>query len=159
LPKSFAGVASASPQANPNTGPAMNDLAAFDQRVIDRMARMQGRMEQMFRDAFPNDLTSGFNSLRLGSAVNVQDQNDRYIARFYLPDNDLKNVNVQLENDQLRLTASETERHDEKGATRMQSGSYEQVVTLPGPVKQKGTKVERKNGTIVVTVPKAGSVS
>ncbi len=34
-----------------------------------------------------------------------------------------------------------------------ESGQYEQLVTLPGPVKEKGMKVVRKNGTIVVTLP------
>jgi HSP20 family molecular chaperone IbpA len=37
----------------------------------------------------------------------------------------------------------------------IQSGSYEQLLTLPGPVKKNGMKVERQNGTIVVTLPKA----
>jgi hypothetical protein len=29
------------------------------------------------------------------------------------------------------------------------------LLTLPGPVQQKGMKVERKDGTIIVTLPKA----
>ena len=48
------------------------------------------------------------NSLQLGSAVHVDDQKNQYVVHFNLPDKDLKNVNVKLENGQLRLTASET---------------------------------------------------
>ena len=64
----------------------------FDQSIINRMARMEGRTEQIFRDAFPDDLTTGLNTLQLGSAVHLDDQKDRYVVHFYLPDKDLKNV-------------------------------------------------------------------
>jgi HSP20 family molecular chaperone IbpA len=120
------------------------------------MARMQVRMDQIFRDAFPADqnLTSGFN--QLGSAMHIDNQKNKYVVRFYLPDNDLKNVDVKLENgNQLRLTASENQNEKTRNATNMESGEYEQLMTLPGPVKKQGMKVERQNGTIVVTLPKA----
>ncbi len=154
LPKSSSSVASSTQQVQPGVTPRPRDLAGLDQSVINRMSQMQRRMEQLFRDAFPHDLTTGFHAL-LGSAVNIEDQKNRYVAHFYLPDKDLKNVSVTLDNGQLRLSASENERSQANGASRSESGRYEQVVTLPGPVKQKGMKVERKEGAIVVTLPKA----
>ncbi|HEY2711313.1 MAG TPA: Hsp20/alpha crystallin family protein [Chthoniobacterales bacterium] len=155
LPKTSASVAAATPKIHPGVTPPSNDLALLDQSIINRMARMQGRIEQTVRDAFPYDLTSGSNTLQLGSAVNIDEQNNNYIARFYLSDKDLKNVNAELENGNLRLTASETSSSQQAEMNRTQSGRYEQLVTLPGPVKEKGMKVERNNGTIVVTLPKA----
>jgi HSP20 family molecular chaperone IbpA len=155
LPKTGASIAAASQGKDRSQSEESNDLAALDQKVVERMARMQSRMEKMFRNAFPQDLTSGFQSLRLGSAVNLEEKPDRYVAHFYLPNNDLKNVKVKLENGQLRLTASENDREEGNGRTEMQSGRYEQVLTLPRPVKEKGMKVEREKGTIVVTLPKA----
>jgi HSP20 family molecular chaperone IbpA len=79
------------------------------------------------------------------------------VVHFYRPDEDLKNVDVKLENGQLRLTASQKQSSgDEKsGTTRTEIGRYEEAVTLPRPVQAKGMKVERKDGTIVVTLPKA----
>ncbi|HEY1769917.1 MAG TPA: Hsp20/alpha crystallin family protein [Chthoniobacterales bacterium] len=157
LPKSGPETAS-TPIAKAAATPAAsaNNFAAFDQSVVDKMARMQGRMDQIFRDAFPADqnLTSGFN--QLGSAMHIDNQKNKYVVRFYLPDNDLKNVDVKLENgNQLRLTASENQNEKTRNATNMESGEYEQLMTLPGPVKKQGMKVERQNGTIVVTLPKA----
>ena len=111
-------------------------------------------MEQIFRDAFPNDLRSGWHTLQLNSAVHLDDQKDGYVVHFYLPDRDLKNVDVNLKNGELHLTASETEKSQQRGVSRMESGQYEQLIALPGPVKEKGMKVVRKNGTIVVTLPK-----
>ena len=86
--------------------------------------------------------------------MHLDNQKDRYVVHFYLPDKDLKNVDVHLKNGELRLTASETEKSQQPGVSRMESGQYEQLITLPGPVQEKGMKVVRKNGTIVVTLPK-----
>jgi HSP20 family molecular chaperone IbpA len=157
LPKAAGATAAASPAASPGRIFPGNNFAGFDQAIVDRMQRMQARMDQMFADAFPGDkagLTSGLNSLQFGSAVHVDDQKNQYVVHFNLPDKDLKNVSVKLENGQLRLTASETEKNQQKDVESFQSGNYEQVMTLPGPVQEKGMKVQRQNGTIVITVPK-----
>ncbi len=158
LPKAPGHVAAATPTAPPTALPAgADELAAFDQSIINQMARMQGRMEQMFRDAFPDEdsLTNGSPRLPLGSAVNLDNQKDQYVVRFYLPDKNLENVSVKLENGQLHLTASEDERDQTKGSNSLETGRYEQLMTLPGPVQEKRMKVQRENGTIVVSLPKA----
>ena len=46
-------------------------------------------------------------------------------------------------------------KNQQQGMSSMKSGQYEQLITLPGPVKEKSMKVVRKNGTIAVTLPKA----
>ncbi len=155
LPKAPSAVAAASPAPSANPASPAPDWATLDESMINQMNQMQGRMEQIFQDAFPQDLTHSWNQLHLGSAVHLDDQKDQYVVRFYLPDKDLKNVNVKLDNGQLRLTASETESKQQKGFSSQESGRYEQLLTLPGPVKEKGMKVDRKEGTIVVTLPKA----
>ena len=76
------------------------------------------------------------------------------MARFYLPEKDLKDVSVELKDGQLHLTASETSSSQQGAMSNTESGRYEQILSLPGPVNEKGMKVQRKNGTIVVTVPK-----
>ena len=57
----------------------------------------------------------------------------------------------------MRLTASEKEAIGGKNTATSgtEMGRYEQMVTLPGPVKEMVMKVDRKNATIVVTLPKA----
>lgn len=77
------------------------------------------------------------------------------MVHFNLPDKDLQDVQVKLENGVLRLTAAESNEQKSQNATEQETGSYEQLFTLPGPVKEKQIKVERSNGTIVVTLPKA----
>ncbi len=144
--------------ARTKTNPPGNNLAGIDDALIQQMARMRGRMDQLLADSFPEDednLTNNSAAMDFGSAVHVDDQKSDYVVHFNLPDKDLKDVNVQLENGQLRLTASDTENKQNGSASSEQSGAYEQLMTLPGPVQSKGMKVERENGTIIVTVPKA----
>lgn len=146
--------AKAAPQATPfgNTSPIVTD---WDQSIINQMARMQGRMDQMMEEAFPNDFMKGASPVNAGSAVNVDDQKDKYVVRFYLPDRNLQNINVKLDKDQLRLSAKEQNQTKNANATSQSYAQYEQMITLPGPVKEQGMKVDRNGATIVVTVPKA----
>jgi HSP20 family molecular chaperone IbpA len=160
LPKTGSSIASSAPAstAKPTASPAVN-LDNWDQSIISEMARMQGRMDQLSRDFFPNDWTKTLNDSWLGSAVNVDDQQNKYIVHFYLPDRDLSNVNVKLDNGRLDLTAKEEKNTDNRTAGTnvhdFESGMFEEMITLPGPVKQNGMTVDRRDGTIVVTVPKA----
>jgi HSP20 family molecular chaperone IbpA len=76
-------------------------------------------------------------------------------VRFYLPDRNLENVNVKLDKGQLRLSGKEQNEKKSANATSQSYAKYQQTITLPGPVKDQGMKVDRKDSTIVVTVPKA----
>jgi HSP20 family molecular chaperone IbpA len=127
----------------------------WDQSIVNEMARMQGRMDQIWQDAFPNDFMRGSSPLNVGSAVNVEDAKDHYVVRFYLPDRDLENVNVKLNNGQLQLSAKQQNESKSGNASSQSYAQYEQMVTMPGPVKNQGMKIDRKGSTIVVTVPKA----
>ena len=135
-----------------NTSPIVTN---WDQSIVNEMARMQGRMDQIMEDAFPNDFMKSAGPVNVGSAVNVDDQKDKYVVRFYLPDRNLDNVNVKLDKGQLRLSAREQNEKKTANATSQDYAQYQQMITLPGPVKDQGMKVDRKGATIVVTVPKA----
>jgi HSP20 family molecular chaperone IbpA len=123
------------------------------------MNQMQMRMDQIFRDAFPNDLLNGANLFRLGSTVNIEDQKDSYIVHFTLPERDLDHVNVKFENGRLHLTAEEQKGGSSNAAPgtmeSVERGRYEEMIALPGPVKESEMKVNRQANAVVVTLPKA----
>jgi HSP20 family molecular chaperone IbpA len=164
VPKSQTSVASngssrvASPPSSPSASPPPGSVS-WDQSIVNEMQRMEGRMDQLLRDGFPGNLTSGSSNLELGSAINVKDENDKYVVHFYLPDSNFGNVNVKYENGELELTADEQRKATQSGesSTLQSSGSerYQEMVTLPGPVKDKNMIVDRKSGAVVVTLPKA----
>lgn len=162
VPKTTTAVAAVSPMpargATPAASPATS-IADWDQRMIDEMMRMQGRMNEVFRNAFPNDLLNSANMFRSGSTVNVDDEKDKYVVHFTLPDRDLADVNVKFENGRLNLTAPEKKSTSQSsGPGTMQSietGRYQSMITLPGPVKESEMKVDRRGATVVVTLSKA----
>jgi HSP20 family molecular chaperone IbpA len=116
-------------------------------------------MDQVLQNTFPNDLLSASNALRLGSTVNVEDQKDKYVVHFTLPDRDISNVKVDFKNNELHLTAQEKEQASNTApsntAETIERGRYEEMITLPGPVKQSEMKVDRQANAVIVTLPKA----
>jgi HSP20 family molecular chaperone IbpA len=127
--------------------------------MFDQFARMQLRMDEATRDVFRNDVVTGASTSQLGSAMKVDDEKDNYVVHFYLPDRDVSNVNVKFDNGRLHLTAAERKNTNEKTADGTMQNifatRYEEMITLPGPVKDKEMKVDRRARAVVVTLPKA----
>jgi HSP20 family molecular chaperone IbpA len=69
-------------------------------------------------------------------------------------------VNVKIDNDRV-LHARVTQRNQETkstgggNATFTELGTYEQVVTLPEPVKSEEMKIDRHGHEVPITIPKA----
>ncbi len=160
------------PKANPTTV-AQNSTAAtsnsptntasssavpgedWDHQMIDEMKQMEARMDRVFHDAFPNDMLSNSNALELGSTVNVDNEKDKYVVHFALPDRDLSNVKVNFANGQLDLTAQEEKNDSSNTGRSVERGRYEESITLPGPVKDSEMKIDRQASAVIVTLPKA----
>ena len=98
-----------------------------------------------------------FDEARFGSSIDLAEEGDNYVVRAYLPDREMKNVNVSLDGRVLKIEAKaeETEQKKDQGATVSHRAQYSQMLTLPGPVQMDKMKVDRKENMIVVTVPKA----
>ena len=146
-------------QSSPSPGSSPGLASDWDQRMIDGMRQMEHRMNSLFESGFPNNVFNGTNVLQLGSAVNVEDQKDKYVVHFTLPTQDVSNVNVNFEDGELRLTAreqKETPKKPSQGApTTVERGQYEEMITLPGPVKEDQMQVNRQANAVIVTLPKA----
>ncbi|HEY2681244.1 MAG TPA: Hsp20/alpha crystallin family protein [Candidatus Udaeobacter sp.] len=127
--------------------------------MLWQMNQMQAHLNQSIQDVFHNDLTAGASTSQLGSAMNLEDQPGKYVVHYYLPGRNLSDVNVKFENGQLHLSAQKQEKtSDDTAGGKTQSTTvarYESMTTLPGPVKESEMKVDRKEGSVVVTLPKA----
>jgi HSP20 family molecular chaperone IbpA len=155
-PSTIATTSAQSPAPTVAASPALGGgLSGWDQRMIDDMRQMEARMNTMFENAFPNDLLNGSTALELGSTVNVDDQKDKYVVHFALPNRDVSNVSVNFENGELHLSAQEQKTNSTNSQQRIERGRYEEMVTLPGPVKESEMKVNRQANAVVVTLPKA----
>lgn len=149
------------PSTTPAASGASSGAAAstWEDSVFKDFARIQNQMDQAVRDVFPNNPSMGMTSSQLESAVNLDDQKDKYVVHFYLPDRNTSNVNVDYKDGQLDLTANRQQNASKQTASGLVqnsvSGRYEESITLPGPVKDKDMTVNRQAGTVTVTLPKA----
>jgi len=160
LPKAAkSATAAAVPAPATSTGETLESL---NQKMVRELQRMEDRMDQLTQDTF-RDISHPAPIAEpplLGSSVNLDNEKDKYVVHFCLPDRDLSTVKVKItDNNQLRITTSEESKEQAKTKTGTNSqfseGEYMQVITLPGPVHASDMKIDRKDGVVTVTLPKA----
>jgi HSP20 family molecular chaperone IbpA len=130
-----------------------------------QMERMREEIDRAIRRATEQfELGSGPTTSRTdagySSAFDLLDRKDHFELRAYLPDVQASDVKVRLDNDQtLHVSVSqrkqEVKKNGEAEARVTELGQYEQVVTLPEPVKGSDMKIERNGHEMVITIPKA----
>ena len=142
----------------------LSPLSAWEADVFTRMKEMRRDMDRTFDEAFREfqglpEHKGFFDEPRFGSSVDLRDEGDNYIVRAYLPDRDMQEINVTVQDRTLRIEAKEQETKkkegDAGGLHSMRKAAYSQLLTLPGPVQSEKMKVEKKEGVLIVTLPKA----
>ena len=138
-------------------------LSAWEADVFARMKEMRRDMDRAFDEAFGEfrglpEHKGFFDEPRFGSSVELREEGDNYIVRAYLPDRDMQEINVNVQDRTLRIEAKEQETKkkegDAGGLHSTRKAAYSQLLTLPGPVQSDKMKVEKKEGMLVVTLPK-----
>jgi HSP20 family molecular chaperone IbpA len=134
---------------------------------MTEMQRIQTEMNQFFSRAMNEfGMNQSFLTARtepgFASSIDVRDKGDHYEVHAFLPERNISNVKVSAAgNNLLRIsaTSSKQEKKTDKSTQTVVAewGDYEQLVTLPGPIKTKEMKIDRKEHEIVVSVPKAKS--
>jgi HSP20 family molecular chaperone IbpA len=96
------------------------------------------------------------------SSFDLRDKKDHFELRAYLPDVEASDVSVKIDDDRVLHVSVAQKKQETKKENGSESqvtalGQYEQVVTLPEPVKGSDMKIDRNGHEIVVTIPKAKS--
>jgi HSP20 family protein len=160
VPKAPASGSQDSPKAESRVPflPLLDD----EKDILGRMDRMQREMDRIFEEQFKEfRLTPahrGFFDLpRFGSSVDIKEEGDNYVVRAYLPGRDTNNVNVTAEERTVKIEAKaeKTDNKDGGGAVVSRNSHYAQLLTLPGPVIPDKMQVDRKEGMLIVRLPKA----
>jgi HSP20 family molecular chaperone IbpA len=143
--------------------PSLSPLSDWDRDVFASMEKMRREMDRVFEEGF-REFRAGqhkgfFDEPRFGSSVDIKEEGGNYVVRAYLPDRDMENVNVTVKDQTLKIEAKAEKESDRKeGERALRSAvkaAYSQLLTLPGPVHSEKMKVEKKEGMLVVTLPKA----
>jgi HSP20 family protein len=144
--------------------PSLAPLSDWDRNIFDRMEKMRQEMDRAFDESF-RSFRDGpgaqglFDESRFGSSYDLKEEGDNYVVRAYLPNREMKDVNVTVEQQTLKIEAKEqkTTKKDDPAHPLHSSvmAAYSQIITLPGPVQADKMKVDKKEGMLVVTLPKA----
>jgi HSP20 family molecular chaperone IbpA len=129
------------------------------------MERMREQIDRAIRDATEKfSFEPGMDMFKpdagYSSSFDLRDRKDHYELHAYLPDVNPSDVNVKIDNDQtLRVSVKQQKQQTKNtangSASMTELGEYEQVVTLPEPVKSDQMKINRNGHEIVITIPKA----
>lgn len=146
------------------TGVPLFPLSEWESDVVKRMENMSLEMDRIFEDSFSEfrltpEHKGGYDRRSFGSFVDLSEDDSGYVVTAYLPERDVKNVNVSVDVQTLKIEAkAETvagQDKDQRSAAAVRKAHYSQFLTLPGPVEADRMKIERKEGVLTVTLPKA----
>jgi HSP20 family protein len=140
--------------------PASTD--PWDVRMLEHMRRMSREMDDMLHEKA--DETSRrpggphwLDRSSFDSAYDLQEDDERYTVRAYLPERSADQVKVSVQDQSLIIEAvAEKAREMENGKTMMRHMSqYSQSISLPGPVDAGRIEIERKKGMLLIRIPKS----
>jgi HSP20 family protein len=133
----------------------MNNLIPYEPaKLINDMHTL---MENLWQSTFDVD-TVGKKSGQWLPAIDIKDEEDKFLISADLPGVDPKDINISLENNVLTLKGKREEVHEEKKGSfyRMErkQGQFYRQFTLPTAVDSKHIIAKSKQGVLEVTIPK-----
>ncbi|MBZ5604497.1 MAG: Hsp20/alpha crystallin family protein [Acidobacteriia bacterium] len=112
---------------------------------------------RLFQDSV-NRLFSEPNGRPWVPPVDIKETENELILKADIPDVELKDIDVRLENGNVTIRGERKfEKNEEKGGwhrVERSYGTFERVFTLPETVNPEAVKADYKNGTLTLTLPK-----
>lgn len=139
-----------------------DEMHRLQQDMAKMEHNMRKEMDSVFQRSFQRfgqqpDLL-GWSEHSFRQSMNVRDEKDHYVVEVDLPQRDVGNVKVAIEGQMLKVGAEgKKEELQESAGVKKQSemiSSFQQTISLPGPVKADQMKIDRQQGRLVITVPK-----
>lgn len=157
------------PDKDLNKNLSLNDdfFKHFDSHSWDPMNELQSmrdRMDRMFDDSHNRLRASPFfdekrYSKDIMPQTNLEEKSDSYIVTMNIPGSDKSEINVDLEDDRLIVSAktkkSSTDKKDKK-FLRMErrTGSFYRALDLPGSVDEGAMDTKYEDGILTIILPK-----
>lgn len=112
-------------------------------------------LDRVFRNL---SLSPTFKIPDLDLACDVYEDGNNLVAEMNLPGLDGKNIDVEIEDNHLRVSGRREEIKEKKEKSHynkeIRRGSFERVIALPRTVEQKGVEAEYKDGVLKIVMPK-----
>lgn len=120
-----------------------------------------GWLPSLLEDIFDERLAeNGLNTMKSLPAVNIEEQEDKYVLELAAPGKSKKDFNIELDNDLLTISSEIKEEHKsedkDRNFTRREFSyeSFRRSFTLPDSVDTSKVKANYKNGVLLVDLAK-----
>lgn len=111
--------------------------------------------DRMFRDL---SLSSALKMPNYDLACDIYEDGNNLVAEMNLPGLDGENIDVEVEDNHLRVSGRREEVQEKKEKNHytkeIRRGSFERVIPLPALVEREGVNAEYEDGVLKVTMPK-----
>ncbi len=118
------------------------------------------QMDHLSRHLFREEENSGAG--HFAPRVNLAESEADYEITLDLPGVDAKDVNVELNDDQLTITGERKSEAEESGKTfhrvERRYGTFRRVITVPAPIDKEKITADYTDGVLRVTLPKSEEV-
>ncbi len=126
-------------------------------RIFDELQReLEQTFESLRRSLLPRERES--ETVGFVPAVDIKEEEDRYLIQVDLPGVDPQDVEVTLENNVLTIRGERKTEAEEKreGYYRVERvyGSFFRSFTLPAEVDEEKIEASYKDGVLTISVPK-----
>jgi HSP20 family protein len=117
--------------------------------------RLRSEFDQLFDDFF-----RGWGGLpvlpteRSGWGLDIDDQDDKIVIRAEAPGFEPDDFDLQVRDDQLMLSARQSEEKQEGGGRRWHQQELYRSVPLPHGIDAEHVDAQYRNGVLMVTLPK-----
>ncbi|MGZ6480281.1 MAG: Hsp20/alpha crystallin family protein [Bdellovibrionales bacterium] len=125
------------------------------------LTRLQNDFERLFRDFSETRPSTAFATEEFYPTCELNENKSSYIMKFDMPGVKKDDVKIELDGNQLTVSA---ERREEKKSEDHRSryseisyGSYQRSFTLPSAVDDKKVDAKFENGELTLTMPKIES--
>ncbi|NJL25287.1 MAG: Hsp20/alpha crystallin family protein [Calothrix sp. SM1_5_4] len=126
---------------------------------IRALSRIQNDFERLFEEIADTDV--GMTTASNAPACELAEDNANYVMWFDLPGVRKEDVKIELDGNQLTVSAERQEQRKADGRrsrfSEITYGVYQRTFTLPTTVDEKRVDAKFDNGVLTLTMPKVAS--
>ena len=128
-------------------------------RPYSLLKELQNEMNRLYSDSWPTEQDEGVMATHWSPAVDVKEEENRFIVLADIPGVDPKNIKVRMDENGVLTVSGEKvseSKKEEKGYSRIErfSGSFYRRFTLPDTADSHGISAKSKHGVLEIAIPK-----